>query len=113
MQTEIKKSVAALLAYIIQKDNRDIKKEAPLFCEILGVDFNCTHDEALELLNEALSQEIVLSEHIDIINNALHDDKISKMHLLEHLNHIIYSDTISPKDYEEFEYIKNRLFEHN
>jgi hypothetical protein len=57
-----------------------------------------------------LQEEYDLDEHIAIINDALRDDKFSKMHILEQLNHIIYSDTITPKDYEEFEKIKKALF---
>jgi len=51
-----------------------------------------------------------LDEHIEIINQALHDDTISKFHILEQLNHMIYSDTISDEDYKIFEDIKNKLF---
>jgi hypothetical protein len=32
------------------------------------------------------------------------------MHVLEQINHIIYSDTITPEDYKEFEKIKKALF---
>ena len=61
-------------------------------------------------LKQTLEEEYDLDEHIAIINDALCDDKLSKMHILEQLNHIIYSDTITPKDYEEFERIKEALF---
>lgn len=110
MQTKIKRSVATLLAYIIQKDKRDIHKEAPLFCDMLGADFGCSHDEAIDFLRNIIETKIDIEEHLDVINDALCNDKLSKMHILEQLNHIIYSDKISPADYEEFEYIKNRLF---
>lgn len=111
METKIKKSVATLLAHIIKIDNRDLEKETPLFCKLLGEDFGCNQMEAKELLEEALSEEYELNDHIDIINDALLDDKLSKMHILEQLNHMIYSDTIKSHDYEVFEKIKNRLFE--
>lgn len=110
MQTKIKNSVAALLSYIVKKDQRDINKEAPLFCDMLGADFNCCHDEAMELLTNAMQEDIDLEKHLDIINEALCNDKLSKMHILEQLNHIIYSDKIEDGDYKEFEYIKSRLF---
>ncbi len=110
MQTKIKNSVAALLAYIVKKDKRDINKEGPLFCDMLGADFDCSHDEGMRLLSNAMQGDIDLETHLDIINEALCNDKLSKMHILEQLNHIIYSDKIEDDDYKEFEYIKERLF---
>jgi len=110
MEKKIKKSVATLLAHIIKIDNRDIAKEAPLFCKLMEMDFDCDSEEAKKFLMETLEEEYDLDEHIAIINDALCDDKLSKMHILEQLNHIIYSDTITPKDYQEFERIKEALF---
>ncbi|MEA1953418.1 MAG: hypothetical protein U9O24_03415 [Campylobacterota bacterium] len=110
MENKIKKSVATLLAHIIKVDNRDIEKEAPLFCRLMGEDFNCQEDEARSFLKQIMIEEYNLNEHLMVINSALADDKLSKMHLLEQVNHIIYSDTITPKDYEEFEKIKQALF---
>ena len=110
METKIKKSVATLLAHIIKIDKRDVEKEAPLFCKLLGTDFGCSDKEAKEILEQTMVQEYNLDEHIDIINDALVDDKLSKMHILEQLNHMIYSDTIKSHDYDVFEKIKNRLF---
>lgn len=109
MQEKIKKSVASLLAYIVKKDKRNVKREAKLFCEILGADFDCCHEEAMELLSNTVNNDINLELHLDIINEALCNDKLSKMHILDQLNHMIYSDKITKDDYEEFEYIKNRL----
>jgi uncharacterized tellurite resistance protein B-like protein len=111
MEKKIKKSVGTLLAHIIKVDDRDLKKEAPLFCQLIGQDFDCSHDEAEALLNDIMNSEYDLDEHIEIINQALNEDKLSKFHLLEQLNHIIYSDTIAPDDYKVFEEIKNKLFE--
>ena len=110
MEKKIKKSVATLLAHIIKIDHRDIKKETPLFCKLMEMDFDCSPEEAEAYLKETLQEEYDLDEHIAIINDALSDDKLSKMHILEQLNHIIYSDTITPNDYEEFEKIKKALF---
>lgn len=110
MEKKIQKSVATLLAHIIKIDDRDIKKEAPLFCKLMEMDFDCDSEEAEIFLKEILQEEYDLDEHITIINDALCDDKLSKMHILEHLNHIIYSDTITPNDYEEFEKVKKALF---
>ena len=110
MENKIKKSVAVLLAHIIKVDKREVEKEAPLFCRLMGEDFQCTPQEATSFLKEALANNYQLEEHLQIINHALKDDKLSKMHLLEQVNHIIYSDTITPKDYEEFEKIKKSLF---
>ncbi len=110
MENKIKKSVATLLAHIIKIDNRDVEKEAPLFCQLMGADFNCDSEEAKLFLKKTMEEEYDLNEHLAIINEALCDDKLSKMHLLEQVNHIIYSDTITPKDYEEFEKIKQALF---
>jgi hypothetical protein len=111
MQTKIKQSVAVLLAYVIKKENRDLAKEAPLFCSMLGSDFACSHDEAMELLKQGLNSDFNIDEHIGVINEACKKDLISKMHILEQINHLIYADKISENDYEEFEYIKNKLFE--
>ena len=110
MEMKIKKSVATLLAHIIKIDKRDIAKEAPLFCKLLGADFGCDDAEAKDMLEATIAEEYNLDEHIDIINDALKDDKLSKMHILEQLNHVIYSDKIESHDYDVFEKIKNRLF---
>ncbi len=110
MEKRIKESVGTLLAHIIKVDHRDIEKEAPLFCEIMGQNFDCSEEEARAFLEEVIDKEYDLDKHIDIINQALCEDKLSKYHLLEQLNHIIYSDKISEEDYKIFEDIKNRLF---
>jgi len=111
MENKIKKSVATLLAHIIKVDNRDVEKEAALFCKILGQDFGCDSEESKKILKEVLASDYNLDEHVAIINQALCEDRISKFHLLEQLNHMIYSDKISPDDYKIFEDIKNKLFE--
>lgn len=72
---------------------------------------NVLIDEAMELLNQGLDEECNIDEHLDIINQACKQDMLSKAHILEQINHLIYADKISQDDYEEFEYIKNRLFE--
>jgi len=110
MEKKIKESVGTLLAHIIKVDKRDIEKEAPLFCEIMGQDFECSTEEAKEYLYKMMDEEYDLDKHIKIINQALCDDKLSKYHLLEQINHIIYSDEISEEDYRIFEDIKNKLF---
>jgi len=111
MEKKIKESVGTLLAHIIKVDNRDIEKEAPLFCKIMGQDFDCSTEEAKTFLYKMKDAEYDLDKHIEIINQALCDDKLSKYHLMEQLNHIIYSDEISEEDYKIFEDIKNKLFE--
>ena len=111
MEKKIKKSVGTLLAHIIKVDNRDIKKEAPLFCALMGQNFDCSHDEAEAFLHSIIDTEYNLDEHIMIINQALAEDKLSRLHILEQVNHMIYSDTIAPDDYKIFEDIKNKLFE--
>jgi len=111
MEKQIKESVGALLAHIIKVDHRDVKKEAPLFCELMGQNFDCNPNEAETFLYAMMNKDYDLDKHIDVINAALCDDKLSKYHLLEQLNHIIYSDTISEEDYKIFEDIKKRLFE--
>ncbi len=40
MEKKIKKSVGILLAHIIKVDHRDIEKSVPLFCELMGQNFN-------------------------------------------------------------------------
>jgi len=110
MEKKIKRSVATLLAHIIKVDNRDIEKEAPLFCSMLGEDFGCNEEEAREFLKRIMTEEYDLDQHIEIIAQALKDDKLSKMHILEQLNRIIYSDTITEEDYKMFEDVKQKLF---
>lgn len=110
MENKIKRSVATLLAHIIKIDNRDVEKEAPLFCRLMGTAFECDPEESKAFLKQTMKEEYDLDEHLAIINDALCDDKLSKMHLLEQVNHIIYSDTITPEDYKEFEKIKQALF---
>jgi uncharacterized tellurite resistance protein B-like protein len=111
MENKLKESVGTLLAHIIKIDNRDVVKEAPLFCEIMGQNFDCNPEDAETFLHAMMNKEYDLDEHIDVINDALCEDKLSKFHLLEQLNHIIYSDTIQEQDYKVFEDIKKRLFE--
>ena len=110
MEKRIKQSVATLLAHIIKMDNRDIEKEAPLFCELMKQDFDCNSEEAKKFLEKAVKEDYDLDEHLEIINEALCNDKLSKMHIMEQLNHIIYSDKFTDEDYEEFERIKDKLF---
>ena len=111
MDKKIKESVATLLAHIIKTDNRDIEKEAPLFCDIMGQDFECSKEEAESFLNEFMDREHDMDAHLKIIKDALCEDRISKYHLMEQLNHIIYSDTIQPDDYAFFEKVKSELFD--
>jgi len=111
MKQKIKESVGTLLAHIIKVDKRDIEKEAPLFCEIMGQNFDCSDEEAKAFLYRRMEEEYDLDEHVEIIRHALLEDKISKLHLMEQLNHVIYSDTISSEDYKIFDDIKNKLFE--
>jgi len=110
MEQTIKRSVATLLAHIIKMDSRDVAKEAPIFCRIMQKNFECNPDEAYEFLVSVMQEDYNLDEHISVINDALCGDKLSKMHLMEELNHIIYSDTITDQDYKEFEKIKEKLF---
>jgi len=110
MQQKIKESVGTLLAHIIKVDKRDVEKEAPLFCNIMQQNFDCDYDEARDFLYSLMDKEYDLDDHVGIINQALCEDKLSKFHILEQLNHMIYSDTISPEDYKVFEEIKNKLF---
>jgi len=77
----------------------------------MGADFDCSKEEATDILHTLMSKDYDLDEHIGYINEALCKDKLSKFHLMEQLNHVIYSDTISPDDYRVFEEIKNKLFE--
>ena len=111
MDKSIKESVATLLAHIIKVDKRDIEKEAPLFCELMGQDFDCSKEEAKAFLIDFMDREHDMDKHIQIIKDALCEDKISKFHLMEQLNHIIYSDRITPEDYKFFEKIKKEFFE--
>lgn len=110
MDLKIKKSVAILLAHIIKVDHRDVDKEIPLFCSLMGQNFECNKEEAAQFLKQAMYEEYDIDEHVQIISEALKDDKLSKMHILEQLNHIIYSDTITEVDYKIFESIKKKLF---
>lgn len=110
MDKQIKRSVATLLAHIVKVDHRDVEKEIPLFCSFMGEDFECNEKEAALFLKQAMDEDYDIDEHVEIINEALKDDKLSKMHILEQLNHIIYSDTITEVDYKIFESIKKKLF---
>jgi len=110
MEKSIKRSVATLLAHIVKMDNRDVEKVAPLFCRIMKKNFECDPKEAKEFLTHAMEEDYNLDEHLAVINEALCGDQLSKMHLMEEFNHIIYSDTITDQDYEEFERIKDKLF---
>ncbi|MEA3492288.1 MAG: hypothetical protein U9R27_10355 [Campylobacterota bacterium] len=110
MEKKIKKSVATLLAHIVKMDNRDVEREAPLFCRIMRKNFECDPKEAYTFLTQVMQEDYDLDEHLGVINDALCGDELSKMHLMEELNHIIYSGTITDEDYKEFERIKDKLF---
>jgi uncharacterized tellurite resistance protein B-like protein len=110
MEKRIKQSVATLLAHMIKMDNRDVEKEAPLFCKMMKQDFDCDPEEAKMFLHKAITEKYDLDEHLNVINEALCNDQLSKMHIMEQLNHIIYSDTFTDRDYEEFDRIKDKLF---
>ena len=110
MEKQLKISVGILLAHIIKVDHRDIEKSVPLFCEMMKQNFDCTQEEVSEFLYGLMDKEYDLDTHLDIINQALCEDRLSKFHVMEQLNHIIYSDKISPDDYKIFEKIKNKLF---
>jgi uncharacterized tellurite resistance protein B-like protein len=110
MEKKIKQSVATLLAHIIKMDDRDAEKEAPLFCSLMKQDFDCDPEEAKAYLHKAIVEDYDLDEHLNIINEALCNDQLSKMHIMEQFNHIIYSDTFTDEDYEEFERIRDKLF---
>ena len=110
MDQKIKRSVAILLAHIVKIDNRDVEKQIPLFCSLMGQNFECNQEEVAQFLRDIMLEEYDLDEHVDIIYNALKEDDLSKMHILEQLNHMIYSDTIAPYDYKLFEDIKKKLF---
>lgn len=111
MDKKIKRSVATLLAHIIKIDHRDIEKHTPIFCDLIGANFGCTKEEARSFLEQTLQDdyEYDIDEHLEVINQAVCDDRLCKMHILDHLNRIICTDTITPKDYEEFERIKRAL----
>ena len=110
MDQEIKRSVAILLAHIVKIDNRDVKKQIPIFCSLMGQSFVCNREEVAQFLRDIMLEEYDLDEHVDIICEALKGDNLSKMHILEQLNHMIYSDTITADDYKLFEEIKKKLF---
>ena len=109
MLQKIKKSVATIFAHIIKLEHRDIQKSAPLFCDLMGEDFDISIDEAKGLLSDVLSSDYDIDAHIEIVANALKDDILSKYHLLSQLNHIIYSGEFSDSDYEFFENFEKRL----
>lgn len=110
MENKIKISVATLLAHIIKMDNRDVDKAAPLFCRMMRNNFDCDPEEAKMFLINVMEEDYNLDMHLAVINDALCGDRLSKMHLMEEFNHIIYSDTITDEDYQEFEKIKEKLF---
>lgn len=111
MQQKIKESVGMVFAHIIKVDQRDLEKSIPLFCDIMGQNFECTHNEVRDFLYDVIDRDYNIDTHIEIIKIALSEDRISKFHLLEQLNHIIYSGTITNDDYSYFEDIKNKLFD--
>ncbi|HHO41753.1 MAG TPA: hypothetical protein ENN12_00115 [Epsilonproteobacteria bacterium] len=69
-------------------------------------------DQAKAFLEQTIQSdyEYDLEEHLAVINQALCDDKLCKMHILDSLNRIICADTITQRDYEEFERVKKVLF---
>lgn len=110
MDKKIKKSVAILLAHMVKVTHRDIKKKIPIFCSLMGQNFQCDKVEAAAFLKEAVENNYNLDEHVEIINEALKHDQLSKMHILEQLNRMICLDDISEEDYTIFDNIKKKLF---
>ncbi len=58
-----------------------------------------------------MNEDYDIDEHVKFIRDVLADDNYTKYQILKQLNHIIYSDDIEDNDYEEFEKIKNILFD--
>jgi len=75
MQQKIKESVGTLLAHIIKVDKRDIEKEAPLFCDIMGQNFDCDHEEAKDFLYSMMDKEYDLDAHVS--SSIRHSVKIN------------------------------------
>ena len=109
MIIKIQNSVATLLAHVIKIDSIHLDKEVDLFCQLLELDFNYNYEDAKKLLFDIQSKQQNIEEHIDIINNALQNDRITKFHILEQINHIIYSDNVAIEDYDNFEFIRTKL----
>lgn len=111
MNKTLKESYATLLAYIIQIDKDEVShQEATLFCMLMNDNFGCNKDEALTFLKGRRVKEEDFQKALDAINKVLEKNPLDKMHLLEQMNHIIYSDGIAEDEYEGFERVKKILF---
>ncbi len=102
----LKESVAALFCHVIKLDNKNIDKERPVFCRFMKQDFDCSCEEANEILDETMEKEYNIDTQISIISNALSNQTYEKVTVLKQLNHIIIKDNLHSEDYEVFDKVK-------
>ena len=110
MKERLRESFATLLVYGIKADNVISEREKEIFCSLMEEHCDVEYHESIEfLLNSNPTQEDI-EKHTQIINDFLEDNPMQKMHILECLNHIIYSDGIASNEYNVFEKLRDRLF---
>ena len=110
MKQQLKESFATLLVYGIKADSIISEQEKELFCSLMEEHFNMEYPESIYFLTNSNPNQEDIEKHIQIINDFTQDNPMQKMHILEYLNHIIYSDGIELNEYTVFEKLKNKLF---
>jgi uncharacterized tellurite resistance protein B-like protein len=110
MKQRLRESFATLLVYGIKADNVISEKEKELFCKLMEENFDVEYPESVAFLANSNPTPEDIEKHTQIINEFSKNNPMQKMHILECLNHIIYSDGIELNEYTVFEKLKNCLF---
>jgi len=110
MKEQLKDSFATLLIYGIKADDVISEQEKELFCTLMEEHCNIEYPESVEILKQTHPTEADIEKHTQIINDFSKNNPMQKMHILECLNHIIYSDGIENNEYKVFEKLRDELF---
>jgi len=110
MKQQLKESFATLLVYGIKADNHISEKEKELFCSLMEEHCDIEYAESVAFLAQSNPTPEDIEKHTKIINEFSKNNPMQKMHILECLNHIIYSDGIEMNEYNVFERLKRELF---
>ena len=110
MKKKLKEPFANILVYGIRSDNVISDKEIELFCLLMEQKFDMSRESSLDFLKKTHPTEKEIEKHIVKIDEFLEENPMEKMHVLEYLNHIIYSDGIEKNEYAIFEKLKHKFF---
>jgi len=110
MKNKLREPLATILVYGIRSDNVISDIEIELFCSLMKKEFDMSKEHSIEFLHNTHPTEEDVEKHIVKIDSLLEESPLEKMHVLEYLNHILYSDGIATNEYAIFEKLKYKFF---